>query len=364
MYQLFKFFLPVCACLHLFCSDMENKVREHFFSPSIESLNISDWYNPTTEDYLLIQQYFREKLTRLVESPISSRPFPTDFLNTEFHGWLTYRMGRINLVQDGSEPPSFNVIHFNDNPNNKDKCIICYAGYPSRGGPRDYAQGIRYLIKALKKVGFDGHFIYRIGGWPNIQKGRLKYVDVPFSFKPFLFEEVRDLGYKKILWLDSACLPIRNLDPVFQVIEKMGLCFYSYGDRFGGREFNKGYKYLMPFLNISSDEEYVQVSSQYEQISSQIVGLDMTDARASHLLDEWIKAAESRIPFLQSDEPAFMFLVNHLKLLHGRLPLSFYVETPCNTGNFAYWQSNARAIIYHQYDFINPEYKVPEELLN
>jgi hypothetical protein len=210
-------------------------------------------------------------------------------------------------------------------------------------------------LESLKKFNFDGHFIYYIGGWPSLKKDRLKWVDVPFAFKPFLFEEVRDLGYENILWIDACCVPVKSLDPVFSFIKDKGLCFYSYGSNVNWREFTDGYAYLMPFLGLSKNKKY-------EEISSQVVGLNMSNPGAINLLNEWIFAAERKIPFLQSDEPPFMYLINHLNLRHGRMPSYFYVETPCNTGNFSYWKANNQAIIYHQYDFIDPQYPVPNDL--
>jgi hypothetical protein len=213
-------------CRAVFASEIEDRLKNCFFNPPIESLDIADWEHPTIADYWKIQRFFKQKLTGIIEKPISERPFYTDYLNTEFYGWLTYRMGRLKLIKDEEEMPSFHTVYFNNDPEKKDKCVICYAGYPSPGSEqRNYTLGIDLIIQSLKKHNFDGHFIYRIGGWPNIQKGRLRYADVPFAFKPFLFEEVRDLGYKKILWLDSSCVPVKSLDPVFNWIETYGLCF-------------------------------------------------------------------------------------------------------------------------------------------
>lgn len=150
---------------------MDNKIRSHFFTPDIDSLNISDWQNPTIEDYWIIQDFFKQKLKALVDAPMSARPFHNDYLNTDFYGWLTYRMARIKLIKNETESPSFNIQYFNNDPNNKEQCVICYAGYPSPGSDqRDYALGINYIAESLKKFGFNGHFIYRIGGWPNLKK--------------------------------------------------------------------------------------------------------------------------------------------------------------------------------------------------
>jgi hypothetical protein len=350
------------ACVFVTCSalcstEIEKGLEKLFFTPEITSLSISDWKQPTAEDYWKIQCFMQERHIANINSPPSDRPFPTEYLNTEFYGWLLYRNGRLGLVKNQTEMPSKHVVYCNNDPSNKKNCVISYAGCQSRGNERDYLRGINVILKSLEKLGFDGHFIYYIGGWPSLQRDRLKWVDVPFAFKPFLFEEVRDLGYENILWLDACCVPVKRLDPVFKFIQEKGLCFYSYGSKVQWREFTEGYKYLMPFLELSKRK-------QYDEISSQIVGLNTKDPKANQLLDEWLKAAERKIPFLQSDEPPFMYLVNHLNLNYGSMPQKFYVETPCNTGGFSYWRANHQAIIYHQYDFLNPQYAIPDELFS
>lgn len=321
-----------------------------FFSQELSSLTIADWLNPTASDYYLIDQFLKKKVKALVETPLKDRPFPNDLLNIDFYGWITYRMNRGCLAKDPITEPSFQIEYLNNDPTNKEKCVICYASFPNGSPVRDYPEAIQHLRASLKKFHFDGHFIYRIGGWPNVKKGRLKFADVPFGFKPFFFEEVRDLGYKSILWLDACCIPVKSLDPLFDHIKEKGVCFYSYDSRLKWSEFNQGYSYLMPYLNLSS-------AGYYEDISSQIVGLHIPNPQANQLLNAWIQAAEKKIPFLMSDEPPFKFLVSRLGLNHCKMPSDYYVETPCNTGNFAYWEANPNAIIYHQYDFLDPTYK-------
>jgi hypothetical protein len=333
------------------------KLRTHFFSPDITDLPISDWYNPTVKDYQLIQTFIREKIRKLADSPIAERPFGNEFLNTEFYGWTTYRMNRGNLAGEENDTrlPRPYVIYFNKDPFNKKRCIICYASHGSSGG-RNYERGIEIIIESLRRLNFDGHFIFYIGGWPNVRGGRLKYADVPYAFKPFMFEEVRDLGYEQVLWIDACCVPVNNLDPVFKFIEKNGLCFVGYGDAaMPWNEFNRSYKDIMPFIDLQKS---------YNNLVSQVVGINMRDARGRQLLNAWIKTAEDKVAFLQSDQPPFIFLINDLHLMHGQLPYHYFAETPCNTGYFSYWESNPYAIFYHQYDFVDTQYSLPRDFFD
>ncbi len=345
--------------------ELQERLKDYFFSPSVTSLNVSDWYNPTIEDYRLIQEFLHQRGHALASAPLSVRPFGTRFLNDNdgFYGWLMYRFRRYdlnNLVGDGQTTlPERHIIYCNNDPNSKKNCVICYitaqkdAADPNLA--RDYTRGIEYIIESLKKHNFDGHFMYYIGGWPGLEKGRLKYVDVPYSFKPFLFEEARDLGYENVLWLDACCVPVKNLDPIFEFLEKNGVCFPLESWEFPWNEMNLGYKLLMPFID---------TSKRYIKIYTQFIGLNMKDHRATQLLDAWISTAEDKIPFLQSDEPPFVFLANELNLMHGILPRELFLQGKYSTGDFEHWRKNDRTILYHQYDFLNPRYRVPVDIFD
>lgn len=332
--------------------DEENRIRIFYFSPEVTSLPISDWQNPTYEDYLLIQKYFKSNLTRVLEQPVSSRPFDTDRLNNDMFGWVTYRLGRLKLIDTPDNLPSLQVDYLGNDPNQREKCIICYAGYNMPGTGRDYRKGLEYILKSLKYFHFKGHFIYRIGGWPNLKNDRLKYVDVPYAFKPFFFEEVRDMGYKEILWLDAAAVPIKGVDPLFDQMERFGCCFFSQGKM--SPQYLIDMEYVRRALGISGNN--------YLALLSQVVGINVNNPVANELLDRWIQAAERKVAFLEpsGDQLSFSFLVNELGLLQGQLPHTYYVEGA--NKDFYPQRRNREAIILHQYDFLDPDIAVPDDI--
>jgi len=335
----------------------EEKIKKYFFNPEVTSLSISDWYNPSVEDYKLIQNFLREKASRLCSTPLSSRPFPTAYLNEDFHGWIMYRMSRSGGLVKWDETdnvPVRKIIYFNNDPDNKKKCIICYVNYPrsATDKDRDYVRSLNFLIHALEKTHFDGHFIYYIGGWPGVDKGRLKFIDCPYGFKPFLFEEARDLGYENILWLDACVIPVKNVNPVFDFIKKKGICFFTSHSRPSWRQFDMGYASLMPSMAMSRDKPY-------EEVSARVIGLNMTDPKGVDLLNKWLVAAEKKIPFLVSDEPVLMYLINYLKLNYGAIPNKFFATMYLK--NFSYWNGRKEIILYHDYGFLDPTLPLPDD---
>jgi len=339
------FLLASVSCTFSYAFLSEEGIRNYFFPSDVTSLPISDWKNPTIDDYFIIQKYLNKRAATIAAKPAGPKCF-----HKEIEDWICSRLARLQLVDTYENPPQFNILYINNNPEKKDKCVICYAGY-NDAYPRDYRKGIKSLIKSLKKFGFDGHLIYRVGGWPSLQRDRLKLVDVPYAFKPFLFEEVRDLGYKKILWLDAAAMPVKSLEPLFDVMTKYGGCFFAQGPMPMSSSY--GWRYVMRSLGLKKNKGFLDIVTQ-------VVGLDLDHPGAVRLLERWIEAAEKKVPFLQPapDQFSFALLAHELDMLRGELPDHFYEEgKPLD-----FKRRNPSAIIFHQYDFLNPNAVIPEDV--
>ncbi len=202
------------------------------------------------------------------------------------------------------------------------------------------------MIHKLKRSNFDGHFLYRIGGWPNLAKGRLKFADVPYAFKPFFCEEARDLGYKKILWLDACTFPAKSLDPIFEFLGRKGCCFFAQMWEFS-LELMQERGYVMRSLGFNPRRAY-------RDISSRVVGLNMDHPNGVKLLNGWIQAAEKKVPFLEpsGDQLSFATLVNEYRLLDCELPRNYWQEAGGNAIRFP--APEAPALFYHHYNLLDP----------
>jgi hypothetical protein len=115
-----------------------------------------------------------------------------------------------------AESPVFKIVHLN-NSSDKKNCVVLYASYNS-----PYPENVLRIISALEEKGFDGHVIYRIGGYPNLKNGSLKTIHVPYAFKICALQEAYLLGYQNLLWIDCSMIPIRDLKPLFEIIETRG----------------------------------------------------------------------------------------------------------------------------------------------
>lgn len=304
-----KKILPLLLTSLLFASPSTKELHDYFTLPAITSLPITDWTNPTIADLKLIDAHNSKKKWEIHRNPKSLR-----LLDEDTEGWITYRMGRVQLAPTDDSAPYLEIDDLGNDPNQKELCIICYGSY--NNADRDYIHGIDQMKAALQEHNFPGHFIFRIGGWPNLKKGRLKYADVPYGFKPFFIEEVRDMGYKKVLWLDSAVMPVQNLAPLFRHIEKRGICFFSQGQM---------PSYRITYLSHVINALNVPTQVTFIDILSQVVGLDFTKPHINDFFDDWIKATEGKVAFFEpsADQASFALLIHKHKLLKGILPSSW-----------------------------------------
>lgn len=348
MKKIWIFFLCAFgATIQLHPNVIGQHILDRFCPTDFEELPISDWNHPTIDDFQLIENYLRLRQNRIgIDLQQHSFVHPN-----QLDGLISYRIGRVKIT-NGTDP-RFIRVDFGNDPHQRECCIISYAGCDFGG--RHYENGLITLIKALEKIHFEGHLIYRVGGWPSLSKGRLHYADVPYAFKPFLFEEVRDMGYKYILWLDVCCIPLRDLSPIFSHIKKHGYCYLSQGTI--SNNTLQDWDYVRESVDAAKREHYTDVNTQ-------IVGISSFHPIGSSLLDEWIDAACKKLPFLNptADQLCFSMLINKYDLHDGRLPNSIKYES--STNNFRFLNTKCRAYFLHNYIFVDTTFQAGADLFH
>jgi hypothetical protein len=179
---------------------------------------------------------------------------------------------RIIKNEKNQKYPHLNVLVLNTTPEDKECCIISYASYN-----KTYPQLLEFLLGRLKDT-FKGHVLYRIGGWPNMENGCLAHSDCPYGFKACAFQEAYDLGYKKILWLDSLLNPLKDLTPLFDAIEK-NTAMYRYDAYFSEKFINRN---VLEAFNLTFDEV-----KSYKHMAAGIFGLNFHKPLAVEFLKAW-----------------------------------------------------------------------------
>lgn len=104
------------------------------------------------------------------------------------------------------------------------KCIVSFANQTG-----NYIRGLARLVDSLKG-NFDGDVL----AFTNEESiGAPKHKDNPYAFKVYAIQAAIDAGYKHILYLDSSVFAIKNVLPVFDVIEEEGYFMQEAGHYVG-----------------------------------------------------------------------------------------------------------------------------------
>ena len=202
-----------------------------------------------------------------------------------------------------NEMPQHLHIAVNSDPNERENCLIIYASYNRR-----FPKGAKRLFSNVAESDFKGHIHCRIGGWPDIEGGSLGLAHVPYAFKVCFFKEMKRLGYKRVLYLDSSVLPIVSLNQIFKIIEERGYFVVENGHSVGD---------VCHFATVAW-AFHLTLAELTTMCSCQagLFGVDFTDDRACQLIDAWYEAAKDPFAFYspRSDQTALSILLYQLNM--------------------------------------------------
>lgn len=242
--------------------------------------SISDINHPTLEDFQLIESYLKD----------GERPYLDPLHNAKRDESKELRLKRIlnfKLIGPGNEMPIFEVHHLNENEETNKRCILLFASH--NGKEHSYAAGAREVLSELEKIGYSGHVLLRIGGFPHLSGGGLKLCHIPYAFKVAFLQEAKALGYKEVLWLDTSLHPLRNLSVIFKQIQRDGYFFITPGSlQDHASHFPEE---IMRRLNIPPS-----LYPQIPHVAATLIGLDMENERAVWFLDSWLAETEKVYP--------------------------------------------------------------------
>lgn len=99
--------------------------------------------------------------------------------------------------------------------------IISFATKKGR-----YVKALARLSESLRNNSEGIDFISWIG---EAALGAPLHSGNPYAFKIYAFNAARAAGYKNVLWVDSSCFAIKNVQPCFDEIETNGFLFQDAG---------------------------------------------------------------------------------------------------------------------------------------
>lgn len=245
-----------------------------YLLPARKKISLKNWTNPSIEDYKRIQNY------------LSNAPRPElKYLN---HPGTVFRERRIRnfKIITENQNPEFHVRFFNNDSDNKENCIVTYVSFH-----QVYIDSLNDLINQLDKIGFNGHLIYRIGGWPLTEENSLELFDVPYAFKIFSILEAQKLGYKNCLWLDACFYPLKPLDPIFKHIDEYGVFIRPmHGYNSTG--------HIQEFATLALGDVSLSEFLKFTPVVTNAIGFDLKSARGKEILDLWLTMAKNKLGFL------------------------------------------------------------------
>ncbi len=148
---------------------------------------------------------------------------------------------------------------------------------------------IARLQTSLEKTGFDGYLYYRIGGYPTPRGLELNLSATPYAFKIFLMEEAKQLGFKTILWVDARLVALKNITPLFSIIQDTGGLFNLTHTMEKNNIFLQAQKAI---LNLTKT-----VYENNRALATPVFGLNMDLKEVENLIDGFYAASYLGTPF-------------------------------------------------------------------
>lgn len=298
--------------------------RAAYTDPELEGVwsSISDLTNPTFEDYKKMETYLRE----------GKRPYLEVLSKHNCDRLKAIR--NFKFVGDNGEMPLFEKHSINV-MENTNRCILLFGSYNGL-----YPKKVRRALDDLQKCGYSGDVLVRIGGYPYLSQGGMKISHVPYAFKVAFLKEAQMLGYKEVLWMDTAMNPLKDLKLVFQEIQERGYFFTWVGSL--QDNYPSNYIEAAEALNISPElYDYIH------HIASGLIGVNFNFPAVIEFLEEWYHETENVFPNISGfpEElslsvtawranliPVFWFgqivcSTNELYLLKERPTLQFFIDT-------------------------------------
>lgn len=143
-----------------------------------------------------------------------------------------------------------------------------------------YARGQARLKQSLDKY-FDGDVLLYTD---ESQVGSPIHKNNPYAFKPYCFYDALNKGYENIFWLDSSVWVVKDLKPIFDILDKEKYLFLSTGFSISQYTNDNCLNYFNKTRQYCSDKV---------MFMSGIMGLNIKDERSNLFLQKWKQAADN-----------------------------------------------------------------------
>jgi hypothetical protein len=152
---------------------------------------------------------------------------------------------------------------------------------------RQYPASLKRLEESLRRTAFAGELMFWAPG--QFPHSAPTHLQVPFAFKPHCLIEARQGGSEFLLWLDSSCIAVRSLDPIFDQMDRDGyILFKNLNYRLGDWASDDA----LHVLGVDREE-----AMKMSEVNGAAFGLSMKSDIATEFLNQWHRAAKDEVAF-------------------------------------------------------------------
>jgi hypothetical protein len=157
------------------------------------------------------------------------------------------------------------------------KCVVSFAD-------GDYKKKLVRLEQSLQGR-FNGDFV----AWTDYKDINCEpHKVIPYKFKAYAIKKAIEMGYEYILWCDSPIVAIKDIELVFEYIDKHGYVFFdNIGHPLGKWANDKSLEHF----NVSREE-----AKDIKMIMACCMGFKVSNLTAARFLDDYIGLADKLYP--------------------------------------------------------------------
>ena len=199
----------------------------------------------------------------------------------DFQGRLSRGIQQIFINPEKNQLPNITLHQINEGG---EYCLVSYCSYNGI-----YPSLLEKIPSALQQTGFHGHLLLFEGAFPNPTGQEIRFCAVPYCFKIFALMEAHQRGFQKVLWIDSALIPLNDPTPLFHWIEEKGSLLH----------FRKnGHRYLLPVTRQILFKETGVDLYRSQSLRARVIGLNFQYPATKNLIQEYQRLVEMGTPFM------------------------------------------------------------------
>lgn len=282
-----RYLFNFCVIWFFFTSNLQAEINlENLYSPYSTNpfaISFDQKLELNDSDY----RYIQDQIRAINISPLLFELYPKDQNYTTIEDFLGRCSKGISQTLIDEEKGLFPTRDLLKIGKGSDNCFVCCVPYD---GIRDVM--LDKIVNELRKTGFNGYFYLRKGGFPNPTGKEIQYVGVPYCFKIFMMLEAHNLGFNKVIWVDSACLPLCDPSYLFEWLDYHGALLSGWNTHYSM------WRYILPSTwRLLKDLTGIDVL-QGRYVHTRIFGLKMASTLTKKLIKEYYEFVELGTPFL------------------------------------------------------------------